>query len=49
MLYFPDDDEKDIEYGTTFWKSNIPNFSNTHIQDIAKINDFKLKSKPLLK
>ena len=49
MLYFPDDNEEDIEYGTSFWKSNIPNFSNTHILETAKINEFKMNSKPLFK
>ena len=47
LLYFPDDTEKEIEYGTKFWSSKSPNFSNTHIQDVAKINDFKNNSKVL--
>ena len=49
MLYFPDDDEKEIEYGTTFWKANVPNFSNTHMLDAAKIYEFKSKNKQLFK
>jgi len=49
LLYFPDDIEKEIEYGTTFWSSKSPNFSNTHIQDVAKISEFKNKSKVFFK
>jgi hypothetical protein len=49
MLYFPDDEEKEIDYGTTFWESNIPNFTNTHIKDKEQIEDFKTKSKQLYK
>ncbi len=49
MLYFPDNEEKEIDYGTTFWESNAPNFTNTHIQDKEKISDFKTKSKKLYK
>ena len=49
LLYFPDDIETEIEYGTTFWSSKSPNFSNTHIQDVAKINDFKNNSKVFFK
>ena len=25
--------KKEIEYGTTFWKSNSPNFTNKHIEN----------------
>ena len=49
LLYFPDDIETEIEYGTTFWSSKSSNFSNTHIQDVAKINDFKNNSKVFFK
>ena len=49
MLYFPDDEKKEIEYGTTFWNSNIPNYSNTHISDNEKIREFKSKSTQLYK
>ena len=49
LLYFPDDIEKEIEYGTTFWSSKSPNFSNTHISDVAKINEFKNNSKVFFK
>jgi len=47
MLYFPDDEKIEINYGTTFWECNIENFSNTHIQDKEKIRDFYSKSKKL--
>ena len=49
LLYFPDDEDKEIDYGTTFWESNIPNFTNTHIQDKEKIREFKTKSKQIYK
>jgi hypothetical protein len=49
LLYFPDDIEKEIEYGTTFWSSKSPNYTNTHIQDAAQINKFKNNSKVLFK
>jgi len=49
MLYFPDDEKKEIDYGTTFWESSIPNPTNTHIQDREKIREFKSKSKQLYK
>ena len=49
MLYFPDDEKKEIDYGTTFWESSIPNSTNTHIQDREKIREFKSKSKQLYK
>lgn len=49
MLYFPDDEKKEIEYGTTYWESNIPNCTNTHIKDREKIREFKSKSKQLYK
>ena len=49
MLYFPDEDEKEIEYGTTFWESNTPNFSNKHIIDQDKVNNFKNENKVLYK
>ena len=48
MLYFPDG-TKDIEYGTTFWHSKIPNHSNTHISKKNEVQDFKLNSKKILK
>ena len=47
MLYFPDDEKKEIDYGTTFWHSSIPNFSNTHIHDEEKNKDFYSQSKKL--
>ena len=49
LLYFPDDIEKETEYGSSFWSSKSPNFSNTHISDVAKINEFKNNSKVLFK
>ena len=49
MLYFPDDNEKEIEYGTTFWKSNSPNFTNKHIEDKNRADEFKLENKILYK
>lgn len=49
LLYFPDDIEKEIEYGTTFWSSKRPNISNTHINDVAQVNEFKNDSKVLFK
>lgn len=49
MLYFPDNENKEIDYGTTFWDSNISNFTNTHIQDKEKVKEFKSKSKQLYK
>lgn len=41
MLYFPNDNNKDIKYGTTFWKSKSPNFSNTHISNPDEEKKFK--------
>tara|TARA_Y100000591_G_C21804083_1_gene683771 strand:- start:866 stop:1618 length:753 start_codon:yes stop_codon:yes gene_type:complete len=49
LLYFPDDENKETNYGTTFWESNIQNFSNTHIHDKEKIREFYSKSKKLYK
>ena len=49
MLYFPDDDEKDIEYGTTFWNSDIPNSSNERLKDDIKYSEFKKQNKVLFK
>jgi len=49
MLYFPDDYEKEIEYGTTFWKSNSPNFTNKHIENNNRAEEFKSENKILYK
>ena len=49
MLYFPDEDEKEIEYGTTFWESRTLNYSNKHIIEPDKVNDFKNENKVLYK
>jgi hypothetical protein len=45
MLYFPDSNIEEIEYGTTFWDSNYYNKTNTHITDNNQIKNFKEKSK----
>ena len=47
LLYFPDDENKETNYGATFWESSIPNNSNTHINDKEKIREFYSKSKKL--
>ena len=47
LLYFPDHENKETNYGTTFWESNIPNSSNTHIENKEKIREFYNKSKKL--
>ena len=44
MLYFPDEFEKEVEYGTTFWKSKIPNFLNNHIKNAEELKNFKKES-----
>ena len=49
MLYFPDDNEKEKDYGTTFWESNKPNYLNTHIHDPNQEDKFKLENKVLYK
>ena len=49
MIYFPQKDYNDIEYGTTFWDSNIENHSNNHIKDIGELQNFKKNSKILYK
>ena len=49
MLYFPEDENKENEYGTTFWESDIKSFTNTHISDKKQIAEFKMKNKQLFK
>lgn len=51
LLYFPEENqnEKEIEYGTTFWSSKRPNFSNTHILDKTQVDKFKEENKILFK
>jgi len=41
MLYFPDDEKKELEYGTTFWSCLTKNHGNTHISEPEKIKSFK--------
>ncbi len=48
MLYFPDS-QKEENYGTTFWSSNVPNYTNTHIENHQEIKNFKSESKILYK
>ena len=47
MLYFPNDEYNDSEYGTTFWDCKVQNFNNIHIEDSEEIKLFKDKYKPL--
>tara|TARA_Y100000741_G_scaffold15099_1_gene11779 strand:+ start:337 stop:1089 length:753 start_codon:yes stop_codon:yes gene_type:complete len=49
LLYFPDDEKKEIDYGTTFWISKIQNHTNKHFKNDNEINDFKSKSTILFK
>lgn len=44
MLYFPDEEKKEIEYGTTFWNCSTRNHENKHISEIEKIKSFKKSS-----
>jgi len=44
MLYFPDEEKNEIEYGTTFWNCSIRNHENKHISNIEKIKIFKKSS-----
>lgn len=49
MLYFPNKEYEDHEYGTTFWESDIKNHSNTHITNKEQILNFKKTNKILYK
>jgi len=49
MIYFPQKDYNDIEYGTTFWDSNIKNHSNNHLKELGALQNFKKNSKILYK
>ena len=49
MLYFPDKKYNDIQYGTTFWNSNVKNYSNTHLTDFDQALNFKKNNQVLLK
>ena len=49
MIYFPDDNANDIEYGTTFYKSNVKNYTNYHVDELSKITEFKKNSKLIYK
>ena len=44
MLYFPDEEKHEIEYGTTFWNCSTRNHENKHISNIEKIKIFKKSS-----
>jgi hypothetical protein len=48
MLYFPEG-EYDKDYGTTFWQSSIPNYSNTHVTKKNELDNFKSINKKILK
>ena len=33
MIYFPENEEKEKNYGTTFWECKYPNFKNEHLNN----------------
>ena len=41
----PDNDGKDKDYGTSFWKSNDFNYNNKHLVEKKELEKFKLKNK----
>lgn len=47
MIYFPNKNFNDGEYGTTFWNCNDKNLNNLHIEDPKHIELFKKNNKPL--
>ena len=40
MIYFPENEEKEKNYGTTFWECKYPNFKNEHLNSIEEQNLF---------
>ena len=49
MLYMPDEDGKDINYGTTFWDFKSSNFTNKHISEQDLLEQFRAEGKVLYK
>lgn len=49
MIYFPDKNYHDRDYGTSFWDCKSPNYTNTHIEDKEEIIRFKKQNKLILK
>lgn len=49
MLYFPDKEYNDYEYGTTFWDSDIKSYTGAHIENDIAASNFKKNSKILYK
>jgi hypothetical protein len=49
MLYFPDKEYNDYEYGTTFWDSDIKSYTGAHIENDIEASNFKKNSKILYK
>ena len=45
MLYFPDDEIKEKEYGASFWLLNQVNYTNRHLTDTDEEKKFKLENK----
>ena len=49
MIYFPENEDKEKNYGTTFWQSNNSNFKNKHLNSIEEQNLFYLHSKEIFR